>query len=56
MIGIIFIILFWFLTAVISLQGGAEIVAADLWKKHRINSSEYKELISWKFLFTKIKE
>lgn len=56
MIGLIFIVLFWIITSILSLQCGAEIVALYLRKKHRINEEEYKELISLKFLFTKIKE
>ena len=56
MIGLIGIILFWILTTVLSLQCGAEIIALYLHKKHRINEEEYKELISLKFLLTKIRE
>lgn len=56
MIGLIFIVLFWIVTTVLSLQCGAEIVALYLRKRHRINEEEYKELISLKFLFTKIRE
>ena len=56
MIGLIFIILFWIITSILSLQCGAEIVALYLCKIHRINKEEYKELISLKFLFNKIKE
>ena len=56
MVGLIGIILFWILTVVLSLQCGAEIIALYLHKKHRINDEEYKELISLKFLFTKIRE
>lgn len=56
MIGLIFIVLFWIVTTVLSLQCGAEIVALYLRRRHRINEEEYKELISLKFLFTKIRE
>lgn len=56
MIGLIFIVLFWIVTTVLSLQCGAEIVALYLRRIHRINEEEYKELISLKFLFTKIRE
>lgn len=56
MVGLIGIVLFWIVTTVLSLQCGAEIVALYLRKRHRINEEEYEELISLKFLFTKIKE
>lgn len=56
MIGLIFIVLFWIVTTALSLQCGAEIVALYLHRRHRINEEEYKELISLKFLFSKIKE
>lgn len=56
MIGLIFIVLFWIITTVLSLQCGAEMVALYLRKRHRINEEEYKELISLKFIFNKIRE
>lgn len=56
MIGLIFIVLFWIVTTVLSLQCGAEIVALYLRRRHRINEEEYKELISLKFLFKGLRE
>lgn len=56
MIGLIIIVLFWIITTVLSLQCGAEIVALYLHKRHRINEEEYKELISLKFIFNRLKE
>lgn len=56
MIGLIFIVLFWIITTIFSLQCGAEIVALYLRKRHRINEEEYKEFISLKFIFNNIKE
>lgn len=56
MIGLILIVLFWIFTTVMALQCGAEIVAINLHKKHKISDSEFDELVSLKFLFKSIRE
>lgn len=56
MVGLIGIILFWILSVALGVRFGAETVASQLYQHNRISNSEYKEFISWKYLWNKLKE
>lgn len=56
MIGIIGIVLFWILSVALGVRFGAETVASQLYQRNRISNSEYKEFISWEYLWNKLKE
>lgn len=56
MIGLIGIVLFWVLSVALGVRFGAETVASQLYQCNRISNSEYKEFISWEYLWDKLKE
>ena len=56
MIGLIGIVLFWILSVALGVRFGAETVANQLYQRNRISCSEYKEFISWEYLWNKLKE
>lgn len=53
--GLIGIILFWILSIALGVRFGAETVANQLYQHNRISNSEYKEFISWEYLWNKVK-
>ena len=56
MVGLIGIVLFWILSIALGVRFGIEIIASQLYQYNRISSSEYKEFISWEYLWDKLKE
>ena len=56
MVGLIGIVLFWILSVALGVRFGAETVASQLYHRNRISNSEYKEFISWEYLWNKLKE
>ena len=56
MVGLIVIVLFWILSIALGIRFGVETVASQLYQRNRINYSEYKEFISWEYLWNKLKE
>ena len=56
MIGLIVIVLFWVLSVALGVRFGAETVASQLYQRNRTSNSEYKEFISWEYLWNKLKE